>query len=498
MGLSRRTLLERLALLRLAPLVALPGQACAAEPKKWLNLADYGGGKGDPAVDTAAVRRCIADAARQNLPWIVPKGTWALSPDASVSAKPFSYHGSQTAFRIYPCIELSAPTHCIGMGGRFVITAGPSFKNPPPEKDARVVMFATRRRIGAPGEQIAHVIFEGVTFDFDQRFSQVQNPYGFELNGVDDVRFLKCAFVNSALAKTQARRGWGLSLVNCRDVKINGNRFENLTQGLNARYLSQVELNDNAALWVQELFDFDGVVDGLVSRRCTFTGVPGKGVQMYDLSAARNVQISDVTCVNVDQVAAIYDKSTTPPTYARYQLNPPPTGTPDYITSDNVVIERVNASNTAQSLPFLIGITRLPIQRRGQNTSGRPSPKRVILRDITLKNSGAIRITEGQVTLQNIVMENVTRIDPKRDMAAISAIKQRLSPQIAKDAILDLTLDNVRITGAHGPAIRVEGAEHLAVRNLYADGVEAAKGRWVEIPPGSKYSLPAPANAAGG
>lgn len=495
MAVSRRTVLERLALLRLAPL-AVAGATAAAEPRKWINLADYGGGKGDTAVDTRAVQRCIADAARENLPWVVPKGVWALSPDPAKYATPFSFHGPVPNFRIYPCIELPATTHCIGMGGRFVVTARKGDK--PWEKDARIVMFANRRRLGAPGDNGRGVIFENCVFDFDQRFSSlVQNPYAFELNGVAGVSFLKCAFVNSSLANTLERRGWGLSLVNCRNIKVNGNRFEHLTQGLNGRYVSQMELNDNSARYVAELFDFDGVVDGLVSRRCSFVALPGKGVQMYDLSAARNVQISDVKAEGVDQVVAIYDKATTPPNYAAYHQNIPAPRPPNYLTSDNVVIERLTAVNSAAGLPIMIGITRRPVKRRGQNTTGRPAPGRIVLRDITLRKTGAIRITEGQVAIQNLVMEDVTAPAARKNPAVLSAVKQTLSPQIAKDATLSLTLDNVRISGAQPPVILVQGADKLAVRDLTVGGVKAATGRWVEIPRGRPYSLPAQAKAAG-
>lgn len=488
MSLSRRTLLQRLAILG-----GLSGAgAAAARPGRVINLADYGGGEGDPAIDTPAVQRCIADAAKAGVPWIVPRGAWALSPDPASAATPFSFHGPE--FRIIPCITLSGPTHCIGMGGRFVVTGRQGY--PPIEKTARTALFATRRTLTPLGQGVRDIVFENIIVDFDQRFSStVQNPYGFELNGVDGVRILNCVFKNSALEGTAGRRGWALSLLNCRNIKINGNRFTEIAQGLNARYVTDIELNDNVGRNLAELFDFDGVVSRMVSRRNRFTCRPDTQGEMYDLSAARDVIISDARCDGAAAVVSIYDKASTPPLYRQYHTGRKAPETPDYVTSDNILVERLEATNCYGGLAIRVGIGRHRAETPGFDTTGRPSPKRIVFRDVTLTNSGPIRIDEGEVAFHDLTIAGGPK--PKFSRAMLIAEKNRTTPQIDKDATLDLTLDNVRITGAHVMAILIRRARRLRMRGVSADTApgEAVQG-WREHPPGLVYALPTPAGAA--
>lgn len=488
MSLSRRTLLGRLAVLG-----GLAGAgAAAARGGKAINLADYGGGKGDPVVDTLAVQRCIADAAGAGVPWIVPNGTWALSPDPAKAATPFSFHGPE--FRIIPCIELSGPTHCIGMGGRFVVTARKGY--PPIEKSARTALFATRQTLTPLGQGVRDIVFENVVIDFDQRFSStVQTPYGFELNGVDGVRFLNCVFKNSALEGTTARRGWALSLLNCRNVKINGNRFSDIAQGLNARYVTDIELNDNDGRNMAELFDFDGVVSRMVSRRNSFVCRPDTQAEMYDLSAARDVLITDARCDGAAAVVSIYDKPTTPPLYRQYHVGRRPPTPPDYTTSDNVVVERLEATNCYGGAAIRVGIGRHRTGTPMYDTTGRPSPKRIVFRDVTLTNAGPIRIDEGEVAFQNLTIAGGPK--PKFSRAMFIAEKNRTTPQIDKDATLDLVLDNVRITNAPVMAILIRRAGRLRLRAVSTDSApaETVQG-WREHPAGLVYALPQPAGAA--
>ncbi|WP_091739948.1 right-handed parallel beta-helix repeat-containing protein [Phenylobacterium immobile] len=489
MALSRRTLLARLAVLGGLG----PAGLAAAQGAKPINLADYGGGRGDPVVDTQAVRRCIADAAKAGVPWIVPKGTWALSPDPADAGKPFSFHGPE--FPIIPCITLAGPTHCIGMGGRFVMSLRKDYPKPIP-KGARMVMFATRQTLTPLGQGVRNIVFENAIFDFDQRFSSTaQSPYGFELNGVDGVSFLKCAFKNSALEGTTGRRGWGLSLLNCRNLKINGNRFTDIAQGMNARYVTDIELNDNVGRNMAELFDFDGVVSRMVSRRNTFIVRPDTSAEMYDLSSARDVIISDVRCEGAAAVISIYDKPTTPPTYAGYHVGRKPPIPPDYTTSDNILVERLTAKDCYGGMAIRVGIGRHRTGTPGYDTTGRPSPKRVVFRDVTLTNSGPIRIDEGQVAFQNLTMTGGPK--PKFSRAMFIAEKNRTTAQIDQDATLELTLDNVRITGAPTEAILIRRARLLRLRNVSADTApgETVQG-WREHPSGLVYALPTPAGAA--
>jgi hypothetical protein len=488
MGLSRRTLLERLAVLGG---LGAAGSATAAGARP-LNLADYGGGKGDPAVDTPAVQRCIDDARRAGVPWIVPKGTWALSPDPAKAATPFSFHGP--AFRIIPCIELSGPTHCIGMGGRFVVTGRKGY--PPIEKTARTALFATRQTLTPLGQGVRDIVFENAIFDFDQRFSStVQSPYGFELNSVDGVRFLKCVFKNSALEGTSGRRGWALSLLNCRNIKINGNRFTDIAQGLNARYVTDIELNDNTGRNMAELFDFDGVVSRMVSRRNTFVCRPDTQAEMYDLSSARDVIISDARCEGAAAVVSIYDKPTTPPLYRQYHLGRTAPVPPDYTTSDNILVERLQATDCYGGMAIRVGIGRHRTGTPGYDTTGRPSPKRIVFRDVTLTNSGPIRIDEGEVAFHNLTMTGGPK--PKFSRAMFIAEKNRTTAQIDKDATLELTLDNVRISRAPTEAILIRRARRLRMRGVSADTApgESVQG-WREHPSGLVYALPSPAGAA--
>lgn len=456
------------------------GSCEAAAPRGAISLADYGGGKGDPVEDTVAVRRCVQDAAGEGRPWTVPRGTWALCP-----------HHQDTLFRhgpfdVLPCIEVDAPTQCVGLGGRFVIARGPSY--PQLANGARTAMFLIRE--GRTQERRAATIFQNVIFDFDQNYSNdVQLPYAMEINGISNLFIENCTFENRSYTGTMERRGWCISIINCSDININNNKFENINQGLNARYVSGIKLNDNKARAVFELFDFDGVVNNLESRRCELRAKPRSGSQMYDLSAASDVLISDIYCEGVDSVVSICDKPTTSTTYDLYAANAPAPKVPNYPTSRNIVVRRLKSISSAGGLPIRVGIDRLPSVKPGQDTTGRPSPMEIIFDGVELQDAGAVRITEGDVVLKDVTIQSALVRDVAANPAAIYAVKNHRTPRIAHDTSLRLTLDSVSISGGAGRAIIVRRADELVMKDIAVNGVWHI-AEWQRLSPGKIFAVP--------
>ncbi len=445
------------------------------------------GAKGNVAADRAAMQRVVAAAAETARPVLLTDGTLLMSPGDTQT--PIALHGYASA-PVFACIRLPSTGVTInGRGGRLIF-AGSTADTPAAAAGSRNAMFATDKvsEIGARGR----IRFEDIDVDFENSVSSINTPYFFFGASLRDVAFVGATFRNSL---TTTRRGWAISLVNVEGLTLDRIRADRLTQLFNARWARDVRMRAISISNVLEAIDFDGVADDVQIEQIratynliTVAGVqtPGFGTtaeatQLIDLSSVTNVQISDVITDGYANIVGIYDKATTPPTWADGFTGTQVATPPNYRTTNRVTVRDVIGTNanyiTAfpndpahpyinQASPLFVGISRLA----DGSTTGRPSPQRILFENIGLANSGGVSIKEGHVTINRLKMEGVPLQLDNGSYAALWATKQSGDNQIIADSTLRLALRDISITNASGASVFVQRPNALDLENITVDG----------------------------
>ncbi len=422
------------------------------------------GAIGDGKVDdTVAMQKAVDAASAARRPLVLTKGRFLLTPQDLDQA--WTAHQGAGSKPVFPCIRVTqSHLHVVGRGGTLLIGG-----TNPTESNA---MFATARTMKP--DALTGIRFENVVFELDARISlHVASPYVFVGFGIVGFALVGCTIQNSFAGK---QRGWGVLLENSRQILFDRLIAHNLTQVFNGRYVYDVTIKDPVIDQVREVWDFDGVADRVTATGGRYTARGGG--QIFDLSAVTAVRISSLTSNGYTEIATIYDKATTPRRYADF-FTGTKHATPDYLTTNDVVVTDVRAihssrydthGKTGLGTPFQIGIER----KADGSTRGRPAPNRITIQNVVSDDSGQIRIFEGT----NIVLRNITlRADPTAihdpQSSAIYATRNRRDVQVNTDSRLSLTLDNVTIEGSFGNPLRIFGAAPLSARGVTVNGRSA-------------------------
>lgn len=442
----------------------IPRFARPRPPKGTLHVRDYGVVANGEVDDTDAMQRAIDAAAATGYALNLGIGTILLKPK---STQVYTYPPTNP-LPVYRAVKLPRdPLYVFGEGARFVI--GGSTPN------GRAYMFATDQDLTDGATQ--NHFWENVTFDFDSGYaSAVQGPYGLGYFSVTNLDFISTRFVNSALVNSggTVNRGWGMSLLNARDVRISGLRSDRLSQTIATRYAFDWLMDGLLITNFGEAIDFDGVAERILASRFTFIN----GDQAIDLNSVPGLTLMGMMLDKVNNIIAVADKYTTPPTYAQYMAGETEHDPPDFPTGAKITVSNVTATDSimpgfGSEVPVRVGIGRDGSQ--GTLRKGRPPPRDIILDNWNIEGGRYVYTYEADnICFRNWTLRNGRADGPNGGPCAFwlssSTGGTVDTPEALADADLRAVIEDMTIINSPGGGVYIDRPGNVRIKGLRIQG----------------------------